>query len=683
MSNQEDMLKMLSQFDAISSQWPEFEEKFHLYCRAKKIAYVIDRISDDIVIAGETSVARALREAQSKTREEDDAKAQYALISKLSKDAYSMIRGLNTCYEMIRVLRGHFHSESTSSVIANLDKLFDLSFGTSSSMTIQGHIAAINSRIYALKQSGTLDWDKIHQVVLLRSMPKDSGGWSSIVNSLKTMDPENLTKDKIIRAFIDYDQDNSRDRKAGKFNRDVSGNSAFIGQQLNQNNQRRSTPVQSKGVTCFKCGKLGHVQKNCYVKPENYQIKDKHQGNVIQGQSSQSSKTIKKEDQLNSNSSFSFSTFGDYGGHKEDPEQWFEDSGASQIYTFRRDAFHTFKETKEVVKIGDSSKLEVKGFGLIKFMSKTSDGEINEVSFKKAYYVPDICANLFSTAVLSKLGFQIVMQDGMTRYNFKGKEVMCSKLMGHRWYLNLRIVLPDHVANVVKSNDADLWHKRLCHLGKDNLLKLKGMTDLKFDDEFKDVCEDCIVSKLKRRPFKLSSNPRARYPLDLIHMDLVVINVPGRNSEMYALIMTDDHSSCRFAFCMESRSGSRILQDFIPWLVWAERVSNRKLKTIRCDNAKEFTSGIFRQKLKDLGIELQTSVPYEHEQNGTAEVSNRIVMEKARTILIASGLEKKYWPDSVLTAVFCCNRSPVADLKLTPIELFTDVSPNMMGKVPY
>ena len=33
-----------------------------------------------------------------------------------------------------------------------------------------------------------------------------------------------------------------------------------------------------------------------------------------------------------------------------------------------------------------------------------------------------------------------------------------------------------------------------------------------------------------------------------------------------------------------------------------------KLKTIRCDNAKEFTSGIFRQKLKDLGIELQTVV---------------------------------------------------------------------------
>ena len=71
-------------------------------------------------------------------------------------------------------------------------------------------------------------------------------------------------------------------------------------------------------------------------------------------------------------------------------------------------------------------------------------------------------------------------------------------------------------------------------------------------------------------------------------------------------------------------------------------MTNRKIKAVRHDNAKEFTSGVFAAKLKELGIEQQTSIEYEHEQNGSAERTNRILMDKARSILLDSGLDKNF-----------------------------------------
>jgi hypothetical protein len=54
----------------------------------------------------------------------------------------------------------------------------------------------------------------------------------------------------------------------------------------------------------------------------------------------------------------------------------------------------------------------------------------------------------------------------------------------------------------------------------------------------------------------------------------------------------------------------------------AKRGSGRTLKAIWTDNAKKFIEGIFQEKMEDIGVECQTSVAYEHEQNGMAEVTN-------------------------------------------------------------
>jgi hypothetical protein len=61
-------------------------------------------------------------------------------------------------------------------------------------------------------------------------------------------------------------------------------------------------------------------------------------------------------------------------------------------------------------------------------------------------------------------------------------------------------------------------------------------------------CHDCIVSKIVCRSFPKSISPQEHCPLDLLHMDIDVINIPGRLGKKYVLFLTNDHSGFRFGF---------------------------------------------------------------------------------------------------------------------------------------
>ena len=86
-------------------------------------------------------------------------------------------------------------------------------------------------------------------------------------------------------------------------------------------------------------------------------------------------------------------------------------------------------------------------------------------------------------------------------------------------------------------------------------------------------------------------------------------------------------------FPMKTKSGAEILEHVTNWLPWAERMTDRRLKAVRHDNAKEFCEGTFATAMWGMGVEMQLSVAYEHEQNGMAENSNRVILDKSRSML--------------------------------------------------
>ena len=358
---------------------------------------------------------------------------------------------------------------------------------------------------------------------------------------------------------------------------------------------------------------------------------------------------------------------------------WLLDSGASRHYAHDRTIFHTYQEVEEALTTADGRPIPIIGRGSIRFVVTDMHGQTRTVDLQSVYHSPALAVNLVSATAISQAGMTIYFENDWATIRKKGRAVARAKLNERRWVMDWQQINESACYASSTATNWETWHRRLCHLGERNMERLTSLVN-----GFKSIvnthgknCADCAVGKLSRRKFKTSTNPRARQPLDLLHMDYLVINIEGRSEERYALILTDDHSGMKFVFPTKTRGGAEILATFKLWLPLAERLSDRKLKALRSDNAKEFTDGVFGNFLRDRGVEHQTTVPYEHEQNGLAERSNRTLLERARTILLESGLDKMFWPDALKTAAYTSNRSPYAELPVTPYEAFSGIKPNL------
>ena len=105
---------------------------------------------------------------------------------------------------------------------------------------------------------------------------------------------------------------------------------------------------------------------------------------------------------------------------------------------------------------------------------------------------------------------------------------------------------------------------------------------------------------------------------------------------------------------------AEITPEFISLITKLEREFPRRVKIIRTDNGTEFCNARFADYLKTLGISHQTSIPYEHELNGRAENSNRLILESTRALLFAARFPSGFWSYAMRAATFTHNLIPPA-----------------------
>jgi hypothetical protein len=60
------------------------------------------------------------------------------------------------------------------------------------------------------------------------------------------------------------------------------------------------------------------------------------------------------------------------------------------------------------------------------------------------------------------------------------------------------------------------------------------------------------------------------------------------------------------------------------------------------------------------GVGHQSTARYSLKENGMVERLNRVLMERARAMLIESGLPDEIWAEGVVTANYIRNRTPVS-----------------------
>ena len=486
---------------------------------------------------------------------------------------------------------------------------------------------------------------------MLRSIPQ-TVEWRAVIENLKAQDEGSLTKERVARVLTERAMELRS--KTG-----LNSDEPTV-QTLAVSNTRQ--------VICYRCGQKGHVKREC---------PGRHNGNRAE----------RKSDDTGGTGKFSKFDRQKHGGWDEKPEyafhmgsssrrgEWVMDSGAPQWYTWDKSVFKTFERISEQCTGVTGDRTAIEGVGSVMFRTKKTDGSFGSVLWSNVYYAPGFKANIMSTVATSQKGMLNHQVDKETScFTINGKEVMCAKLVGSHWEMQIEPIPAGSSINTIDEdiNNNKLWHHRYGHLSEKTLgLTQKHVRGLVLSSRTLGKCHDCITAKITRRSFPKSTAPRERRPLDLIHMDIDVFNTLGRDSEKYILFLTDDFSGYRFGFPITTRSGQVILDCLLNILPFMERQTGHTLKAIRSDNALEFSQGIFSTKIRQMGIAHEFTLPYEHEQAGTAENTNRVIVDKARTILLSSNMETKFWPDAVRTSVFVANRSWHYGVKGIPYEQFT------------
>ena len=424
-------------------------------------------------------------------------------------------------------------------------------------------------------------------------------------------------------------------------------------------------------VKCFKCGKLGHTKKKCPTQDESPGTKKvrfitpfpsyhserpctnpeiRSNMNHYSSQSTVSNATVEEGDgviKLNKlDYEQSFDVINAIISSKGCIDSWILDSGAS---------VHICNDEKWMIDLTPNVRGIRIANGTVVYSSMSGKVRIQQLperpvlELENVLLVKDIERNIISTKALGD-DFETIIRnkEAVIRHISQlgpGKIVMKAPVIDNLYQSSMEMC---NLSEIIDDEEL-LMHKRLGHIGMERLektinkkVKLSSMR-----------CVSCQICKHKRKSFPRSET-KSENILDLIHFDITgPFRAENTQGAKYALIIVDDYSRYTEVVLLGKKSEAleKLLEVLKRWCVLQER----NVKFLRSDNAKEFLSQEFRNRMVELGISRQLTVPYTPEQNGKAERAIGIMKETAKTLMYEKKLPNWTWTFALRQAILLKN----------------------------
>ena len=131
---------------------------------------------------------------------------------------------------------------------------------------------------------------------------------------------------------------------------------------------------------------------------------------------------------------------------------------------------------------------------------------------------------------------------------------------------------------------------------------------------------------------------RVKRTKELLHTDIIKpISPIDYNKTRFIVYNIDDAFRVHFKECIKEKEETS--KAFRTWTAYLKNYTEHSVQRIHLDNSKEYTKLGAWTFEKDISI--KPTVSYSPEMNGLAKISNKIIVAKARFILIDAELSKE------------------------------------------
>ena len=370
---------------------------------------------------------------------------------------------------------------------------------------------------------------------------------------------------------------------------------------------------------------------------------------------------------------------------------WYLDSGASFSTTFDITAFVELQTLKSPVNVQAANGVKTlahrKGTVKIEAIVK---GKPKSVTISNVLYVPEFKFQLLSVRAATDAGHTVTFtKETATIANDRGDVIL--EAVGDSGALWSITTVPNQLAlsafhRPTKEYSINELHSIMGHIDHSHLHKAVANGLIKgpvLNNKPWAECEACAKAKFTRPSFPQSKT------VAIVPGQIIVADVCGKISPasfggaQYTSQFQDVHTGFIDILPLQQKDSESVLHHFAYFKSWFEKTTGFKIKTLRSDNGREYTSDTFQSFLKTEGIIWQSTAVATPEQNGIAERAHRTIFANARAMLNESGLEPKFWAEAIRHFVYIFNRIPHSRQKTSPFEAVFKQRPTLTYLLPF
>jgi len=261
------------------------------------------------------------------------------------------------------------------------------------------------------------------------------------------------------------------------------------------------------------------------------------------------------------------------------------------------------------------------------------------ITIDEAFLYPGAQRNLLTFKDIRRSGYHITTTtDSGTEYLYitesKGDQMrVVEKALGTSSELYYTLIEPPHeyiaMPTIFKNPESfKIWHERLGHPGLTMMRKIiitsagHGINTSHFSKPKDFLCTSCATRKLIIRPSYQKIKDESLRFLERIQGDIGGPIHPLSGPFLYFMVLIDASMS-RSHVCLLSTRNHAFAKLIAQIIRLRASFPKNSIKSIRMDNAGEFTSKAFNDYCLAMGINVQHSVPHVHTQNGLARVFNK------------------------------------------------------------